>query len=104
MRDFGIVAGVTGLFFLFGAAFGALAVIAASALRGGAERGKRKRARSMHDDTDYGAGWPAGGWPASGWPGALADTAEPGWEEPPGPDTGGEDNSPPRWPTGPSRR
>lgn len=79
MSDFGFVAGVTGLFFLFGVVFGVLAVIAASALRADTERGTRKRASRAHDDSGHGAGWPA-----SGWPGGWTDTTETGWEEPPG--------------------
>jgi hypothetical protein len=91
VSDFGFVAGVTGVFFLLGVAFGVLAVIAASALRTDAKRVKRKRARSLHDDTDDSVGWPA-----SGWPGGWTDTTPIGWEEPPGSDEGGED--------GPGRR
>jgi hypothetical protein len=77
------VAGVTGIFFLFGVAFGVLAVIAASARRGDTKRVRRGSR----------AGWP------TGWD----TTTEAGWEEPPGPGDGGEDDTPPRWPGGPSR-
>jgi hypothetical protein len=95
VSDFGFVAGITGLFFLFGIVFGVLAVIATSVLRGGAARPKRNRAGRLHDDTGHGADWPAGGW---------TDSTETGWEEPPNSGTGGAGNSPPRWPGGPSDR
>jgi hypothetical protein len=97
MSDFGFVAGVTGLFFLIGIAFAVLAVIATSALRGGAKRPRRKRGRRLHEDTEHGAGWPA-----SGWPGGWTDSTETGWEEPPSSDADRDNNSPPRWPGGPS--
>jgi hypothetical protein len=89
------VAGVTGVFFLFGVTFGVLAVIAASARRSDSKRMKRSRAKR--------AG-PAAGWPGAGWPNGWNTTTEAGWEEPPGPGDGGEDDTPPRWPGGPTTR
>lgn len=99
MTDFGFVAGVIGLFVLFGVVFDVLAVIAASALRADAGRGRRKRASRARDDSGYGAGWPA-----SGWSGGWTETTETGWEDPLGPDEGSEDNPPPRWPGEPGQR
>lgn len=98
MTGFGFVAAVTGLFFLIGGALGALAVIAASALRGDAERTRRGRAGAESGDADNGTGWTSTGW-AGGW----TDTISTGWEEPPEPGAGGEDDAPPGWPGGPGR-
>jgi hypothetical protein len=94
VSDFGFVAAVTGVFFLFGVAFGVLAVIAASALRGDSKRASRKR-------TDTGS---SAGWTSTGWSGGWTDTIAARWEEPPEVDENGEENGPPTWPGGPSGR
>ncbi len=59
MSDFAFVAAVTGVFFLIGAAFGALAIVAVSALRTDAERAARRRAR-RDDEGDGPPRWPGG--------------------------------------------
>jgi len=90
-----LVIAIIGVFFLVGIAFGVLAVIAGSALRGDRGRAARKRTRLERFDTGHDTGWTGAGW---------TDTTRTGWEEPPGPDAGGEDSGQPRWPGGPSGR
>ena len=97
MSDFGFIAAVTGVFFLFGVAFGVLGVIAAAALRTDAQRAARKRAKRARRDADQATGWMSGGW-RGGW----TDTIGAGQGEPsrPDKDDDDEDNAPPRWPGG----
>jgi hypothetical protein len=75
---------VVGAFFLIGIAVGVLAVIAASAIRGDAERAGRGPAERPHGP--------------DGWIGMP----QAGWEEPgPGGDgDGDQDDGSPRWPGG----
>ncbi len=97
MSDFAFVATVTGVFFLIGTAFGALAVVAVSALRTDAERAARRRARRDRGNGDLAAGRIGtdvafrGGW---------TDSIGAGPQGLPGPDEDDEGDGPPRWPGG----
>lgn len=86
-----LAAVVVSAFFLIGIGVGVLAVIAASALRGDADRARRKLAKRA--DAADGAGWTGSDLGAVG----RTDTTRTGWEEPPGSgDDSDEDDGPPR--------